>query len=67
MTTAPPTTELPSRWAMSIAELDSWHRHYRDRLRAGLSLSADESAHRAEVERNIALRHEARRHTISRH
>jgi hypothetical protein len=61
------TTSLPAPWGMGIAALDSWERYYTDRLRAGLSLTAAESAHRAEVARNIALRHEARRYTISRH
>jgi hypothetical protein len=54
----------PEPWGLSIAALDSWDKYYRDKLRAGLSLSAAESAHRAEVARNIALRHEASRHTI---
>ena len=64
---AAPPDLTPEPWAMSIRELDSWHLYYKDRIRAGLSLSPAESAHRAEVERNIALRHEARRFTISRH
>jgi hypothetical protein len=58
----------PARaWAMSIRELDSWHAYYRTRERGlGLgcgALTGAEQAHRADILRNIALRHEARRHS----
>jgi hypothetical protein len=58
---------LPGAWAMSIRELDSWHAYYRTRERGlGLgcgALTGAEQAHRADILRNIALRHEARRHS----
>jgi hypothetical protein len=66
-----PPIALPSPWAMSIAELDSWNAYYRGRLRlqgrgCG-ALTADETTHRAEVEANINARHEARRHSAFTH
>jgi hypothetical protein len=55
---------LPAPWAMSIRELDSWHDHYTDRERLGLApLTNADRRHRAEVEQNIHMRHEARRHS----
>jgi hypothetical protein len=54
---------LPAPWAMSIRELDSWHDHYAARDGSVLVLSNDERRHRAEIDRNIFLRHEARRHS----
>lgn len=66
-----PPTALPSPWAMSISELDSWLAYYRTRLR-GLgrgcgALTAIETQHRGEVEANINARHEARRHSAFAH
>lgn len=58
-----PTAPLPGAWAMSIRELDSWHDYYEHRERLGLApLTNAERRHRAEIERNIHLRHEARRY-----
>jgi hypothetical protein len=60
---APDPATLPLPWAMSIRELDSWHRHYAARDGHGPALSNVERRHRAEIDRNIHLRHEARRHS----
>jgi hypothetical protein len=55
-------TELPAPWRMSIEDLDTWHDRYAARADATPGLSNTERRHRAEIDRNIHLRHEARRH-----
>jgi hypothetical protein len=58
---------LPAPWRMSIEELDSWVAFYRTRLRGlGLgcgALTDAELRHRGDIDRNVALRDEARRHS----